>query len=237
MTMLERFEASITTLENTKDLSKIRLAEILNALQAQEKRRIMRQDAETEGALLAKHQYTEKGKNKMKNQFTSGEDSTASHHKSKVASSKRSYPPCKHCGKKGHPPFKCWKRLEARCSKCNQLGHETVFCKNKSQQQEVDAQIVDGEEEDQLFVATCFSSIESSESWLIDSGCTNHMTHDKALFKELRSTNTSKVRIGNGQYIAVEGKGTVAISSSSGTKFIYDVLYVLEIDQNLLCVG
>jgi hypothetical protein len=27
-------------------------------------------------------------------------------------------------------------------------------------------------------VATCFSGIESSESWLIDSGCTNHMTHD-----------------------------------------------------------
>ena len=116
----------------------------------------------------------------------------------KVASSKRSYPPCKHCGQKGHPPFKCWKRPEARCSKCNQLGHEAVICKNKSQQQEADAQIVDGEEEDHLFVATCFSGIESSGSWLIDNGCTNHMTHDKALFKELRSTNTSKVRIGNG---------------------------------------
>ena len=47
----------------------------------------------------------------------------------------------------------------------------------------------------------------------------------------------SKVQIGNGQYIAVEGKGTVAISSCSGTKFIFDVLYVPEIDQNLLSVG
>jgi hypothetical protein len=55
-------------------------------------------------------------------------------------------------------------------------------------------------------VATCFSGIESSESWLIDSGCTNHMTHDKDLFRELRSSNTSKVRIGNGESIHNYGR-------------------------------
>ena len=70
-------------------------------------------------------------------------------------------------------------------------------------------------------MATYFSSIESSESWLIDSGCTNHMTDDKDLFRELRSTNTSRVRIGNGEYITVEGKGIVAISNCSGRKFIF----------------
>ncbi|XP_014506398.1 uncharacterized protein LOC106766159 [Vigna radiata var. radiata] len=36
----ERFEAIITTLENTKDFSKITLAELLNSLQAQEQRRV-----------------------------------------------------------------------------------------------------------------------------------------------------------------------------------------------------
>ncbi|PHU06831.1 Ubiquinol oxidase 2, mitochondrial [Capsicum chinense] len=39
----KRFEATITTLENTKDLSKITLAEILSAFQAQEQRRVIRQ--------------------------------------------------------------------------------------------------------------------------------------------------------------------------------------------------
>ena len=61
-----------------------------------------------------------------------------------------------------------------------------MICKSKIQQQEVYAQVVDQEEEDQLFVATCFSSSDSSESWLIDRGCTNHMTHDKELFKEFK---------------------------------------------------
>ena len=59
--------------------------------------------------------------------------------------------------------------------------------------------------QDQLFVVTCFLSNESSESWLIDSGCTNHMTFDRAFFKDLRPTNVTKVRIGNGDYILVKG--------------------------------
>ena len=56
VTVPERFEATITTLENTKDLSKISLAELLNALQAQEQRRAMRQDGAVEGALQALQQ-------------------------------------------------------------------------------------------------------------------------------------------------------------------------------------
>ena len=35
----------------------------------------------------------------------------------------------------------------------------------------------------------------------------------------------------------MEGKGTVAISSCSGTKYISDLLCFPEIDQNLLSVG
>ena len=43
VTVPERYEASITTLENRKDLSsKITLSEVLHALQAQEQRRLMR---------------------------------------------------------------------------------------------------------------------------------------------------------------------------------------------------
>ena len=53
--VLKRYKASITTLEDTKDLSKITLAKLLNALQAQEQQRLIRQDHITEGALPAKH--------------------------------------------------------------------------------------------------------------------------------------------------------------------------------------
>ena len=86
---------------------------------------------------------------------------------------------------KGLPPYKCWRRPNAKCSKWNQLGHEVVICKMKGHAKEVDAQVIDQEEEDQLSMVTCFSGKESSESWLIDSGWTNHMTYNKELFEEL----------------------------------------------------
>jgi transposase InsO family protein len=193
---------------------------VLHALQAQEQRRLMRQDHVVEGALQAKHH----------------EVGSATNSQSKDRGKKKNYPPCEHCSKMGHPPFRCWRRPDAKCSKCNQLGHEAVICKSKFQQQEVNAQVVEPDE-DQMFVATCFSTRSSSECWLIDSGCTNHMTYDRTLFKDLTPTQISKVRIGNGVYIAAKGKGTVVISTSSGIKTISDVLYVPDIDQNLLSVG
>ncbi|XP_047269443.1 uncharacterized protein LOC124899241 [Capsicum annuum] len=168
VTAPERFEPTITTLENTKDLSKITLAELLSAFQAQEQRRVMRQGGAVEGALPAKHHddgHSKKKKNK-KYQPTDGEGATQSN-KNKTGGFKRNYPPCKHCGKLGHAPFKCWKRPDAKCTKCikcNQLGNEAIICKNKTQQHDAEARVDDEQEEDQLFVALCFTSSVSSES-------------------------------------------------------------------------
>ncbi|KAL4282230.1 hypothetical protein GQ457_03G037800 [Hibiscus cannabinus] len=198
----------------------------------------MRQEQVVEGALPAKHHEVGKHKKKTdrKALVTSAANSANYHTRGKGRNSKKNYPPCQHCGKIGHPPFKCWKRPDAKCSKCNQLGHEAVICRSNLQKLE-EVHIADQDEEDRMFVATCLLTKSSSESWLIDSGCTNHMTPDKTLFKDLKLSKVTKVRIGNGDYISVKGSGTVAVTTSSGTKTISDVLYVPEIDQNLLSVG
>jgi len=57
------------------------------------------------------------------------------------------------------------------------------------------------------------------------------------MFVKLDRTHSSKVRIGNRDYIEVKGIGDIAIDAGSGRKIISDVLYVPEIDQNLLSVG
>ncbi|KAK2390546.1 Plant stearoyl-acyl-carrier-protein desaturase family protein [Trifolium repens] len=82
-----------------------------------------------------------------------------------------------------------------------------------------------------------FTTNKPSKEWLIDSGCTNHMTYDRDLFKELNKTSISKVRIGNGEQSAVEGIGTTSIKTHAGMKQISNVLYVPEINQNLLSVA
>ena len=88
-----------------------------------------------------------------------------------------------------------------------------------------------------MFVATCFTSMNSISCWLIDSGCSNHMTHNMSMFREWCEITSSKVRVGDGKRIVVKGKGTIAIPTCHGTKLITDVLYVPNIDQNLLSVG
>ncbi|RVW63016.1 hypothetical protein CK203_062909 [Vitis vinifera] len=97
--------------------------------------------------------------------------------------------------------------------------------------------VVEELQDEELFVVSCFATNSSPETWLIDSGCTNHMTYDKGLFKKLDKTVPSKVRIGNGVYLVVKGKGTVAIEGHTGLKLIFNVLYVPEINQNMLSVG
>jgi len=64
VTILERFEAIITSLENNKDLSKLTLAELVNILQVQEQRRKIKVEGSVEGALQAKLQTNQGEKSK-----------------------------------------------------------------------------------------------------------------------------------------------------------------------------
>lgn len=230
----ERFEATIASLENTKDLSNLKLAELLSALQAQEQRRRMREEGTLEGALKAKLQFSAKGKEKhWKDKKNSGEVGFSSGEKN----SKKKVP-CKHCGKDNHPHFRCWKKPDIKCRRCQKMGHIEMICPEKRGQAKKEAQAaVEEEEEEQLFVASCNTASSCSDEWLVDSGCTSHMTSNKGLFKHLDRSVVIKVRIGNGDLITARGKGTVAIKCSSGIKLLEDVLYVPELDLNLLSVG
>ncbi|XP_060216273.1 uncharacterized protein LOC132643756 [Lycium barbarum] len=131
VTVPERFEATISSLENSKDLSKVSLAELLNSLQAPEQRRLMRSEGSVEGALPAKVQSNQgdKGTKKWNKKENSGFNSPRFNR-----GTKHDFPPCKNCGKKGHPPFKCWRRPDQQCEKCQKMGHHQKICKNDTQQ-------------------------------------------------------------------------------------------------------
>ena len=63
------------------------------------------------------------------------------------------------------------------------------------------------------------------------------MTGNEGLFSNLDKSVKSKVRIGNGERIEVEGKGDVVLEGPGGVKLITEVMFVPKIDQNLLSVG
>ena len=48
---------------------------------------------------------------------------------------------------------------------------------------------------------------------------------------------SSKVKLGNGEYIEAKGKGNIRVVTKQGNKAIYDTLYVPAVDENLLSIG
>lgn len=73
--------------------------------------------------------------------------------------------------------------------------------------------------------------------WFLDSGCSNHMTSKKSLFKSLNENHKINVRFGDDKLMQVSGKGTVAIKCNGTTKLLHDVYYVPTLSQNLLSIG
>ncbi|KAH0698558.1 hypothetical protein KY284_012773 [Solanum tuberosum] len=62
VTICDRFESKISSLEESKELSKLSLGELRSALQAQEQMRTMRRDKFTEGAFSVQKKIFGKGK-------------------------------------------------------------------------------------------------------------------------------------------------------------------------------
>ncbi|XP_062118483.1 uncharacterized protein LOC133832115 [Humulus lupulus] len=77
---------------------------------------------------------------------------------------------------------------------------------------------------------------EEKDTWYLDSGCSNHMTKNESIFCSLDKSKT-RVKIGNGDFKEAVGKGSIAIDTKKGKRYINDVLLVPNIDQNLLSVG
>ncbi|CAJ2670055.1 unnamed protein product [Trifolium pratense] len=132
---------------------------------------------------------------------------------------KYQHKPCPHCKKDNHSPKNCRWRPDAKCEKCGKLGHMMKVCTSQQQQGDVNIAHEQYEEDQELLLAISgFTTNKPSKEWLIDSGCTNHMTYDRDLFKELNKTSISKVRIGNGEQIVVEGIGTISIKTHAEKK-------------------
>ena len=64
-------------------------------------------------------------------------------------------------------------------------------------------------------------SAQESDVWYLDSGCSRHMTGNKALFTHFEDYNGGSVRFGNGGKAKVIGKGTVSIPGMTKLKDVY----------------
>ncbi|XP_039135736.1 uncharacterized protein LOC120273158 [Dioscorea cayenensis subsp. rotundata] len=94
------------------------------------------------------------------------------------------------------------------------------------------------EEESCLFMVTKNFTCETNSSWLINSGCYNHMSGNKDLFHRLEDMAHQTVRLGDGKVLNVASVGLVSLHSNSGKQnMLHNVQYVPQLAHNLLSVG
>ncbi|XP_022853667.1 uncharacterized protein LOC111375110 [Olea europaea var. sylvestris] len=142
----EKFEAKISSLEDSRDLASMSLSELVNALQATEQRRLIRQEEQVEGALVAKGKYKAQTSYGMKKPFNEKKGAECS----KNPVERKKYPPCPHCKKIGHSPKWCWFRPGVQCRACKQFGHIEKVCKSKKEKpDQQQAQLAENRENQQ----------------------------------------------------------------------------------------
>ena len=62
------------------------------------------------------------------------------------------------------------------------------------------------------------SHVRKNDTWIIDSGCSHHMTGDKTKFEHLEHYDGGSVRFGNNEPCYVKGKGIIALIEGINVK-------------------
>ncbi|KAK9054827.1 hypothetical protein SSX86_025906 [Deinandra increscens subsp. villosa] len=132
---------------------------------------------------------------------------------------------CFVCGSEGHFKRECpeWKKKKGEYS-----SHKPQV--NASQDDASDGydscdvlMVCDGQDDDK---------------WILDSGCSYHMTPHKSFFKELSQRRMGTVKLGDSRPCEIRGEGTVLLCLDNGTSLeLSNVRYIPELTRNLISLG
>ena len=127
------------------------------------------------------------------------------------------------------------------CWYCKKEGHlkKDCFARKRSMGNDDD----DGEtavaiEQIEAGDALTVSMDVSNSDWLIDSGCTHHMTSQRDWFVEFSKKSASKILLGDYHYVETLGTGTIRVNThGSSVKYLKNVRYVPTLRRNLISTG
>ncbi|KAA3458672.1 Integrase, catalytic core [Gossypium australe] len=196
-TLLEKYESWISSLEDSRGLSMIFLSELINALYAQEKRRENRQEEHSKGAFQAKNKeglssssnkgrmnWNEIREKQMRDSGKNGEaKERISIHNALIA-------------RRPHT----WRNITSDAELVNDLATWRGSAKTKGNNTNRISKLK------LLMGIKLMRSKCSLPAAMSRSGCTNHMSSDERIFKGIDRRFTSRIRIGNGQFIKAKEK-------------------------------
>ena len=160
-------------------------------------------------------------------------------------------PWCDHCKREWHTRETCWK-LKGKPPNWKKKSGRAFQASNSDQgQQPPPSQFpLTTEQLDRLYkllesptpscsIATkgnsAFLSVSPSHTWIVDSGASDHMTGESTLFSSYSPcAGNQKIKIADGSFSAIAGKGSVVLSPMLTLK---NVLHVPNLSCNLISVS
>ncbi|KAG8496686.1 hypothetical protein CXB51_007936 [Gossypium anomalum] len=137
---------------------------------------------------------------------------------------------CNFCKKKGHIKSECYKLQ-------NKIKREAANQKGKQPENSGEADVVEYYSDGELLVASVNDS-KVSEEWILDSGCTFHMSPNRDWFTTYETVSEGVVLMGNNASCKIAGVGTIKVKMFDGVvRTLSDVRYVPELKRNLISLS
>ncbi|KAG8500752.1 hypothetical protein CXB51_002776 [Gossypium anomalum] len=137
---------------------------------------------------------------------------------------------CNFCKKKGHIKSECYKLQ-------NKIKGEAANQKGKQPENFGEADVVEDYSDGELLVASVNDS-KVSEEWILDSGCTFHMSPNRDWFTTYETVSEGVVLMGNNASCKIAGVGTIKVKMFDGVvRTLSDVRYVPELKRNLISLS
>ncbi|KAG8495946.1 hypothetical protein CXB51_009450 [Gossypium anomalum] len=137
---------------------------------------------------------------------------------------------CNFCKKKGHIKSECYKLQ-------NKIKREAANQKGKQPENSGEADVVEDYSDGELLVASVNDS-KVSEEWILDSGCTFHMSPNRDWFTTYETVSEGVVLIGNNASCKIAGVGTIKVKMFDGVvRTLSDIRHVPELKRNLISLS
>ena len=144
---------------------------------------------------------------------------------------------CTHCQKTGHMKNKCFELVG--CPDQSDHNRSEKSPKRLSTATAIATKIEDGvtKQASTLVIssnndgkALNISTLVSHNTWIIDSGATNHMTFDSRQISQINSSNQKVISIANGTTTPIIGEGSLTLTD---TLNLHIVLFVPSLEYNI----
>ena len=131
-------------------------------------------------------------------------------------------------------------RSKVTCWYCKKEGHmkKDCFARKKRMESEKDGEAAVMVDKLLEIDALTISDHSPKDNWVIDSGCSYHMTSRKDWFSEFKEVTGGQVLLADDRAVSVQGIGTILLKTRGGTiNRLANVRYVLNLKRNLILVS